>query len=199
MPAQGSHGRLPLREDVLKALLIVDVQNDFCPGGALAVPEGDKVVPVINKIMDAFPLVIASKDWHPKDTVHFGKKWPPHCVQNTPGADFHPKLNASKIKKVFLKGSKNKDDGYSAFEATSADLAEFLKKEGVEDLYVCGLATDYCVKATALDADKIGFETFVVEDAVAAVNVKPGDGEKALKEMAHAGVTLIRSDEITPE
>jgi len=180
----------------MKALLIVDVQNDFCPGGSLAVPEGDKVVPFINQLMESFPLVVASKDWHPKDTVHF-KKWPPHCVQNTPGADFHPKLDASKIKKIFLKGTKNKDDGYSAFEATSADLGEFLKNESVEDLYVVGLATDYCVKATALDADKLGFETFVVEDAVAAVNVKPGDGEKALKAMAHAGITLINSDEIT--
>src|SRR5258708_11730280 len=180
----------------MKALLIVDVQNDFCPGGTLAVPEGDKVVPVINGLMDSFPLVIASKDWHPKDTVHF-KKWPPHCVQDTPGADFHPKLNASKIKKIFLKGTRNKDDGYSAFEATSADLTEFLKKEEVTDLYIVGLATDYCVKATALDADKVGFEAFVVEDAVAAVNKNPGDGEKALREMAHAGITLIRSDEIT--
>lgn len=182
----------------MKALLIVDVQKDFCPGGTLAVPEGDKVVPVINQIMDLFPLVIASKDWHPKDTVHF-KKWPPHCVQNTPGADFHPKLNASKIKKIFLKGTQNKDDGYSAFEATNANLVEFLKKENITDLYVAGLATDYCVKASALDADKHGFEVFVVEDAVAAVNVKPGDGDKALKYMAHAGITLISSSEITKE
>jgi nicotinamidase/pyrazinamidase len=179
----------------MKALLIVDVQNDFCPGGTLAVPNGDKIVPIVNQMMDSFPLVIASKDWHPKDTVHF-KKWPPHCVQNTPGADFHPKLNASRIKKIFLKGTRNKDDGYSAFEATSADLGEFLRKENVTDLYVVGLATDYCVKASALDADKNGFETFVVEDAVTAVNVKPGDGEKALEEMAHAGVTLINSSEI---
>ncbi len=182
----------------VKALLIVDVQNDFCPGGTLAVPEGDKVIPVINALMGAFPLVIASKDWHPKDSVHF-KKWPPHCVQNTPGADFHPKLNASKINKIFLKGTLNKDDGYSAFEATSANLGQFLKKEKVEDLYIAGLATDYCVKATALDADKNGFETFVVEDAVAAINVKPGDGEKALKAMAHAGITLINSSEILPQ
>jgi nicotinamidase/pyrazinamidase len=182
----------------MKALLIVDVQNDFCPGGALAVPEGDKVVPFINKLMDLFPLVIASKDWHPKDTVHF-QKWPPHCVQNTPGADFPPALNASQISKIFLKGSKNKDDGYSAFEATSDDLEKFLRKKGVTDLFIAGLATDYCVKATALDADKRGFETFVVEDAVAAVNVKEGDGAKALKAMAKAGVTLIESSEIASD
>lgn len=182
----------------MRALLIVDVQNDFCPGGSLAVPEGDKVVPVINQMMALFPLVVASKDWHPKDTVHF-KKWPPHCMQGTPGADFHPGLDASKIQKTFLKGTHNKDDGYSAFEATSDDLAAFLKKKGVTDLYVAGLATDYCVKATALDADKNGFETFVVEDAVAAVNVKPGDDEKALKAMRKAGITLIRSDEISAD
>lgn len=182
----------------MKALLIVDVQNDFCPGGALAVPGGDKVVPVINGLLDIFPVIVASKDWHPKDSVHF-KKWPPHCVQNTKGAEFHPDLNVSKIQKTFLKGTRNKDDGYSAFEATSADLAGFLKEKGVTDLYVVGLATDYCVKASAIDADKVGFETFVVEDAVAAVNVKPSDGEKALKDMAHAGVTLISSSEITKE
>jgi nicotinamidase/pyrazinamidase len=184
--------------DLMKALLIVDVQNDFCPGGPMAVPGGDKVIPVINSLMGSFPLVIASKDWHPKDSIHF-KKWPPHCLQDTPGADFHPKLDVSKIKKVFLKGTANKDDGYSAFEATSANLRQFLKKEKVEDLYIVGLATDYCVKATALDADKNGLETFVVEDAVAAVNAKPGDGEKALKAMAHAGVTLINSSEIISE
>jgi nicotinamidase/pyrazinamidase len=179
----------------MKALLIVDVQNDFCPGGALAVPGGDRVVPIINRLMPLFPLIAASKDWHPKGSVHF-KKWPPHCVQDTKGADLHPKLDKGRIHKIFLKGTRNKDDGYSAFEATNEDLAEFLKGQGVTDLYVVGLATDYCVKASALDADRNGFETFVVEDAVAAVNVKPGDGEKALKEMAHAGVTLIASGEI---
>lgn len=182
----------------MRALLIVDVQNDFCPSGTLAVPEGDKVIPVINRLMDLFPLVVASKDWHPKKTVHF-QKWPPHCVQNTKGAEFHPGLNTAKIKKTFLKGTQDKDDGYSAFEATSENLAAYLNKNGVTDLYIAGLATDYCVKATALDADKRGFETFVVEDAVAAVNVKPGDDEKALKQMRKAGVTLIQSDEITPE
>jgi len=179
----------------MKALLIVDVQNDFCPGGALAVPDGDKVVPVINRLMGQFPVIVASKDWHPKDSVHF-KKWPPHCVRDTRGADFHPGLDASKIQKVFLKGTRNKDDGYSAFEAASEDLEKFLKSKGVDELYVCGLATDYCVKASALDAEKYGFETFVVEDAVAAFGVKPGDGEKALAQMRQAGITLIASAEM---
>jgi nicotinamidase/pyrazinamidase len=179
----------------MRALLVVDVQNDFCPGGALAVPEGDKVVPVINRLMPFFALVIASKDWHPKETVHF-KKWPPHCVQNSSGAEFHPGLDASKIQKIFLKGTRDRDDGYSAFEATSGDLAGFLRGKGVDSLYMAGLATDYCVKASALDAVKNGFQTYVVQDAVAAVNVKPEDGPKALEEMKRAGVKLVSSSEI---
>ena len=179
----------------MRALLIVDVQNDFCPGGALAVPEGDQVVPVINRLMDAFPLVVASKDWHPKETVHF-EKWPNHCIQGTLGAEFHPGLNTGKIHEVFLKGTRNKDDGYSAFEATSGDLMGFLRQKGVEELVVTGLATDYCVKASALDAVKNGFKTFVVSDAVRAVDVKTGDGDKALQEMQQAGVKVVRSDSL---
>ena len=178
-----------------KALLIVDVQNDFCPGGALAVKDGDKVVPVINGIIDKFDLVLASKDWHPVDSVHF-EKWPVHCVQNTYGADFHPDLQTDKIDRVLLKGTQNKDDGYSAFEATNVSLADFLREEGVTDLYVCGLATDYCVKATALDACKLGFRTYVITDAVAAVNLNPGDDKKALEEISSQGCILVNSKEI---
>ncbi|MFY9362048.1 MAG: nicotinamidase [Dysgonamonadaceae bacterium] len=178
-----------------KALLIVDVQNDFCPGGALAVKDGDKVVPVINGIIDKFDLVLASKDWHPVDSVHF-EKWPVHCVQNTYGADFHPDLQTDKIDRVLLKGTQNKDDGYSAFEATNVSLADFLREEGVTDLYVCGLATDYCVKATALDACKLGFRTYVITDAVAAVNLNPGDDKKALEEISSQGCVLVNSNEI---
>ncbi len=179
----------------MKALLVVDVQNDFCPGGTLAVPDGDKVVAVINRLMDQFELVVASKDWHPPDSVHF-KKWPPHCVQNTAGAEFHPRLNSGKILQVFFKGTINKDDGYSAFEATSDDLARVLKDKGVTELYVAGLATDYCVRASALDAVRKGFRTYVVTDAIQAVNVNPGDGKKALKEMTDSGVDLITSRNI---
>lgn len=179
----------------MKGLLIVDVQNDFCPGGALAVPEGDKVVPVINRLIDHFKVVVASKDWHPRASVHF-QKWPPHCVQNAPGADFHPQLETPKIQQVFLKGTGNKDDGYSAFEATNLDLSNYLKSKAVTELYVTGLATDYCVKASALDAVKDGFKTYVVEDAVAAVNVNPDDGRDALDELSRAGVNLITSSEI---
>lgn len=165
------------------------------PGGALAVPQGDQVVPVINRLMDAFPLVVASKDWHPKETKHF-KKWPHHCVQDTPGSEFHSGLKAEKIHQVFLKGTRNKDDGYSAFEATSGDLKGFLREKGVDELVVTGLATDYCVKASALDAVKNGFKTFVVKDAVRAVDVNAGDGDKALQEMQSAGVKVVLSNSL---
>ncbi|MEK6755957.1 MAG: nicotinamidase [Bacteroidota bacterium] len=179
----------------MKALLIVDVQNDICPGGALAVPEGDKVVPTINRLLDHFDIIVASKDWHPTLTVHF-QKWPPHCVQGTTGAEFHPQLRSGRIQKVFLKGTGNKDDGYSAYEATSEDLAQYLKSKGVTELYVTGLATDYCVRASALDAIKKGFRTSVVTDAVAAVNLHPGDGQKALDEKKRVGIRLVTSPHV---
>jgi nicotinamidase/pyrazinamidase len=179
----------------MKGLLVVDVQNDFCPGGSLAVPGGDKVVPVINTIMKNFPVVVASKDWHPHQTVHF-TKWPVHCVHNTKGAEFHPDLESERIQQVFLKGTGNKDDGYSAYEATNLDLARYLKEKGIDELYVAGLATDYCVRASALDSVKNGFKTYLVTDAIAAVDVKPGDGEAAIEEMKKAGVTLVHSGDI---
>lgn len=179
----------------MKALLVVDVQNDFCPGGSLAVPEGDKVIPVIDRMLEKFPLVVASKDWHPHETVHF-QKWPVHCVHNTKGAEFHPQLNSVKIQQVFLKGTGNKDDGYSAFEATNLDLAKYLRENQVTELYVAGLATDYCVRASAIDAAKQGFKTFVIEDAVAAVNVHPGDDALALDDMKKTGVTIVASKDI---
>jgi nicotinamidase/pyrazinamidase len=179
----------------MKAFLVVDVQNDFCPGGSLAVPEGDRVVPVINRIMGRFPVVVASKDWHPHQTVHF-QKWPVHCVHNSPGAEFHPALDSIKIQQVFLKGTGNKDDGYSAFEATNLDLTQYLKSKGVDELYVSGLATDYCVRASALDAVRAGFKTYVVSDAVAAVDVKPGDGQRAIEEMMKSGVVAVSSADV---
>ena len=179
----------------MKGLLVVDVQNDFCPGGALAVPEGDKVVPVINELMDKFSVVVASKDWHPKQTVHF-QKWPVHCVHNTKGAEFHPGIVSTKIEQVFLKGTGNKDDGYSAFEATNLNLEQYLNQKGVKELYVTGLATDYCVRASAIDAAKKGFKTYVITDAIAAVNVQPGDDKNALDDMQKAGVRLVTSKEI---
>jgi nicotinamidase/pyrazinamidase len=179
----------------MNALLIVDVQNDFCPGGSLAVPEGDNVVNVINSLMEKFKIVIASKDWHPEKTVHF-EKWPVHCVQNTKGAEFHPNLNTAGIQNIFLKGTGNKDDGYSAFEATNENLEEFLKSHGITELYVTGLATDYCVKASALDSSKLGIKTIVVEDAIKGVEVNPGDVAKALTEMKNQNIEFIQSKEI---
>ena len=179
----------------MKALLIVDVQNDFCPGGALAVPEGDTVVPVINQLLSSFPVIVASKDWHPAETVHF-EKWPVHCVRESTGSEFHPALDAEKIHQVFLKGTDNKDDGYSAFEATNLDLEAFLREKGVAELYVVGLATDYCVLASAKDSQKLGFKTYVVADAVKGVDLNAGDSELALQQMAEQGITLIQSKEI---
>ncbi len=176
-----------------KALIIVDVQNDFCPGGALAAPEGDKVVPVINKLVDQFDYVLASKDWHPADTVHF-QKWPVHCVAGTPGAEFHPDLRTDKIDQVLLKGTGNKDDGYSAFEATNVDLAEWLRAHEVDEVYVTGLTTEYCVKSTALDAVKNGFRTFVIRDAVRPVN--PADEEAAYRDMEAAGIQVVTSSDV---
>jgi len=179
----------------MKALLIVDVQNDFCTGGSLAVPDGEQVVPVINGLMKRFKLVLASKDWHPKNSNHF-KKWPVHCVQDTYGANFYPQLDDEKITQILLKGTSTKDDGYSAFEATNLQLDNFLQKQKVGDLYVCGLATDYCVKASALDAHNKGFTVFVVEDAVRGVEKEKGDTERAIEEMKHKGIVFVFSDQV---
>ena len=178
----------------MKALLVVDVQNDFCPGGALPAPEGDKVVPVINRLMDKFPLIIASKDWHPEITVHFDK-WPRHCVQNTKGAELHPDLRQDRIAQTVLKGAMNMDEGYSVFEGIDIDLEKFLGDRGVDAVYVTGLVTEYCVKETAIDAQKRGFSTYVIKDAVEGVRLKEGDVERAFEEMEKAGVKIISSTE----
>lgn len=179
----------------VKCLIIVDVQKDFCPGGALAAPGGNDIVPVINKIMGKFSLIIASKDWHPAQTVHFDK-WPVHCVRGSNGAKFHKQLDVDNINEVALKGTGNSDDGYSAFEATNIDVAYWLRKNQVTDVYICGIATEYCVMSTAMDALKAGFNTFVVKEAIAAVEVKPGDTQKALDEMQAAGIQLISRKQI---
>lgn len=178
----------------MNALMIIDLQNDFCPGGALPAPKANEIVPRINYLMDNFDAVFASRDVHPPSTKHF-EKWPPHCVQDTNGAKFHPGLNVLKIQKVFVKGTGIKDDGYSAFEATNENLAEFLKKNDVSSLYLTGLTTEYCVKETALDSVKSGFKTFLIKDAIAAV--QPGsDIEKmSISEMEKAGVTLLKTND----
>ncbi|MEX0779900.1 MAG: nicotinamidase [Balneolales bacterium] len=182
----------------MPVLLIVDFQNDFCPGGSLGVEGADTIVPRVNELMERFSLVIASKDWHPTETVHF-EKWPPHCIQDTEGADFHPDLNTEKIDQIFLKGMGNKDDGYSAFEATNVNLAEYLKNKNCKQLFICGLTTEYCVRFTALDAVDLGYKTHVYTDAIAAVNKAPGDGDKAIEEMKNKGIKMMRSEAVSAE
>jgi len=191
------------------ALIIVDVQNDFCPGGSLAVPESHIVVPVLNEYMaraaDAGIPIFASRDWHPERTRHFaaqGGPWPPHCVQGTPGADFHPELRLPPSTVIVSKGMSEEDQGYSALEAELPDgqsLVDALRARGVRHVYVGGLATDYCVRATVLDALKNGFETSVLIDASRPVDVQTGDGERALNEMLAAGAEPQILDEFEPK
>lgn len=176
----------------MKALLVVDVQNDFCPGGALGAKDGNKIIPKINNLIQEFDLVLASRDWHPEETIHFDR-WPVHCVQSTEGAEFHPELAKRNITQVFDKGTGNTDDGYSAFEATNKNLNEFLKSHDVDEVYICGLTTEYCVKSTAMDALENGYKTFLFTDAIAPVNAEPGDEEKALDELQEAGVIFLTS------
>jgi nicotinamidase/pyrazinamidase len=183
------------------ALIIVDVQNDFCPGGALAVKGGDEVVPVLNRIIERFTLaglpIFATRDWHPEKTSHFkayGGVWPVHCVQGTRGAEFHPGLRLDKDVIVVSAGMLPSEDGYSGFQATDASgsrLAELLRRKSVERIFVGGLATDYCVKHTVLDGLKEGFEVLLLTDAIRAVNLKPHDGELAVAEMVGAGAVKI--------
>jgi nicotinamidase/pyrazinamidase len=178
-----------------QALIVVDVQNDFCPGGTLPVARGDEVVAPLNKLIEEFldegQPVFKSRDWHPVTTKHFqkyGGTWPVHCVQNTEGAEFHQALKADPRIRIISKGLGDKDC-YSAFDET--DLAQQLGDQGIEVLLVGGLATDYCVKNTVLDGLKEGFKVKAVEAAMRAVNINPGDGEKAIEEMRQAGAEII--------
>ncbi len=175
------------------ALLVVDVQNDFCPGGSLAVRDGDRVVGVINRINPYFDIIYATRDWHPPNHVsfkEFGGVWPVHCVAKSHGAEYHHKLTTEKFRNV-LKATAANEEAYSGFQGTR--LSEILKKSNIKRVFICGLATDYCVKATALDALKNGFETLVVADAIRGVDVHPGDSIKAMDEMEHAGAIMILS------
>jgi nicotinamidase/pyrazinamidase len=188
------------------ALVIVDVQNDFCPGGALGVPGGDAVVPVLNRYAERFAAagapVFASRDWHPAKTSHFkayGGVWPPHCVQGTPGAEFHPRLTLPADAAIVSKGMDPSEDAYSCFQSETDDGMPFpatLGELGVGRLFVGGLATDYCVKSTVVDGVREGFEMVVLADAIAAVELTPGDGAKALDEMRAAGARMIRLEEL---
>ncbi|MFQ6674900.1 MAG: bifunctional nicotinamidase/pyrazinamidase [Fidelibacterota bacterium] len=184
------------------ALVIVDLQNDFCPGGSLAVPDGDRVVPVANRLIrrfqDAGLPVFATRDWHPADHCSFkdqGGPWPPHCVQNTEGARFHPSLNLPESATIISKATTSEKDAYSGFDGT--DLASRLRKTGTENIVVCGLATDYCVKATVLDGLAEGLNVTVVEDGIRGVNVHPGDSRKAIDEMKKAGGTVLPEKDLT--
>jgi len=182
------------------ALVLVDIQNDFCPGGSLAVSEGDRVVPVVNELQKHFDLIIATKDWHPAGHSSFASLWPPHCVQETAGAEFVAGLDTSRVARVFLKGTDTEIDSYSGFfdneHRRATGLGDYLKERGVTDVVVVGLATDYCVKYTALDAVMLGFKTTVVVDACRGVEVQEGDSARALEEMAAAGVRLMESRQL---
>jgi len=177
-----------------RALIVVDVQNDFCPGGSLAVAQGDEVVAPLNKLIEEFlergEPVFKSRDWHPEKTRHFaayGGTWPVHCVQNTKGAEFHPELIDDIHIRVISKGLGD-EDSYSAFDGTDLELQ--LRRLGVEEVWIGGLATDYCVKNTVLDALKEGFRVKALKNAMRAVELKPGDAERALAEMQKAGAEI---------
>jgi nicotinamidase/pyrazinamidase len=203
----------------MKALILVDIQNDFLPGGALAVPGGNEIIPIANRLQDVFPVVVATQDWHPADHGSFAKNhpgrtvfeqveleglpqtlWPIHCVQDTKGAEFAPGLNASSIQRVFPKGTEPAIDSYSGLfdngHKKSTGLGEWLKARGVTQVFVCGLATDYCVKFTALDAKQSGFDTALIEDASRGVNLAPGDVERAIGEMRQHGIGIVQSAEL---
>jgi nicotinamidase/pyrazinamidase len=178
----------------MHALLIVDFQNDFTPGGALAVAGGDEIAAPLDRLLDRFDLVVATRDWHPPDHSSFAGVWPVHCVQGTPGAELHPSLDRAKVDVVVDKGRDAASEGYSAFQDT--ELAELLRSRGVDRLYVAGLATDYCVKHSVLDALREGFDVVVLEDAIRGVDAAPGDSAQAVEEMRAAGAEFATAADI---
>ncbi|HET8865279.1 MAG TPA: bifunctional nicotinamidase/pyrazinamidase [Gracilimonas sp.] len=203
----------------MKALLIVDVQNDFCPNGALAVPGGDQVIKPINNLMDSFDCIVQTQDWHPQDHLSFASNhsdkepfsttemeygeqvlWPDHCVQGTKGAEFHNDLRTQPSQLIVRKGFRKHIDSYSAFfendQETVTGLHGYLQERNIDELVVTGLATDFCVKWTVLDALKLGYKVTLAEDAVRGIDMD-GSVEKAIKEMKEAGVTLRNSNEIS--
>lgn len=193
--------KIPVKLERGTALIVVDIQNDFCPGGALAVKEGDRVVPVFNGYLELFKKaglpVYACRDWHPKNHRSFkaqGGPWPPHCVQETQGAEFHPDLKLPPEAVILSKGWRPEDESYSEFEKTNLEL--YLKRQGIRRVLVGGLATDYCVKQTVLDACRLGFGTFLLLDASRGIDVRKGDSERALEEMKKAGALPLTLKEI---
>ncbi len=202
----------------MKALLVVDIQNDFCPGGALAVPDGDSIIPTVNKLISQFDIVIQTQDWHPDGhssfaSSHDGKEpfdtvemeygtqvlWPDHCVQGTKGAEFHPDLNTLKSQVIIRKGFRKAIDSYSTFfendQKTSTGLTGYLNDRGITDLYTVGLATDFCVKWSILDGIDEGFTMHIIEDAVKGIDLN-GSLDEAWAEMKQKGVKIIDSKEI---
>ncbi|KAA3632983.1 MAG: bifunctional nicotinamidase/pyrazinamidase [Bacteroidetes bacterium] len=203
----------------MNALILVDLQNDFCPGGALAVNEGDQTIPIANKLMEHFDLVVATQDWHPIDHGSFAANnpekqigelhelgglpqvmWPVHCVQETVGAEFVDELNKENITKVFVKGTDRNIDSYSGFfdndHKKATGLHQYLQSNQVEKVYVMGLALDYCVRFTAIDAANLGYKTYLVQDGCRGVGLKEEDIPNALNEMTEKGVIIINSEEI---
>ena len=204
----------------MKALILVDIQNDFLPGGGLAVPEGDAVVPVANRVQSAFELIVATQDRHPANhgsfAVNHPKRkpgemieldglaqilWPVHCVQNTAGAAFAPGLETRRINRIFPKGTDAGIDSYSGFfdngHRKATGLGDYLRARGVTDVYLLGLATDYCVKATALDARELGFTTHLIADGCRGVNLSAGDDDRAIKAMRAQGVRVVQSADLS--
>jgi nicotinamidase/pyrazinamidase len=203
----------------MKTLIIVDLQNDFLPGGALPVPHGDEVIPLANELQRRFELTLATRDWHPPDhgsfaANHPGKKpgdriildgieqilWPVHCVQNTHGAEFAPTFDTSRIAEVFHKGTERNIDSYSTFfdnaHRRHTGLAAYLKKRSIKEIYLMGLALDYCVKYSALDARHLGLNTHVILDGCRGIDLEPGDINSAVDEIKQRGTTILQSRDL---
>ncbi|MEM9490758.1 MAG: bifunctional nicotinamidase/pyrazinamidase [Myxococcota bacterium] len=202
-----------------KALVLIDIQNDFCPGGSLAVPDGDQVISIANRMQKHFELIVATQDWHPANHGSFAANhkdktpgqvidlhgleqvlWPVHCVQDSRGAQFVDELDMERVAQVFQKGTNPDIDSYSGFydndHRQSTGLTDYLRQQGVEDIYVMGLATDYCVKFTALDAIGDGFRVYLISDGCRAVELQPGDSAAAIEAMRSGGAAIINSGQI---
>lgn len=203
----------------MRAIILVDIQNDFLQNGALEVPDGEAIIPIVNQLQPMFDLVVMTQDWHPSNHGSFAANhpglrpydvvnlnglqqvlWPTHCVQDSPGAEFSMVLDIRNVDKIFQKGTDPTIDSYSGFfdngRRKATGLGDYLQEKGVTSVFVCGLATDFCVKFTALDALSLGFETFLIEDASRGVNLNPGDVKKAVAEMKAAGIGIMKSKEI---
>ncbi len=192
-----------------KALIIVDVQNDFLPGGSLAVPHGNEVIDIINQLLDKnqdknlFSFIVASQDWHPENHSSFHTVWPVHCVQHSHGAELAKNLDHSKIDKIIFKGIHPEMDSYSVFfdnnHEQQTELDQYLKNNHITDVYILGLATDYCVKYSVLDALSLGYKTYLIADACRGINLQPDDVQKAIEDMKNQGAEIIQSSHVLPD